>query len=325
MNYLKLLCSWLMLFGLLSINESYGQELEFKPGVGTNLNSEIRLQIDNDRFYFSKTDQYYTSGIHLSYRQRITDSLEDKKLLNSLFPKEKSVFWGIQAAQRIYTPKDISEQFLENFDRPYAGWLFLKGSVDLLYNNKSSHSISLDLGVTGPKSGAEGFQNWWHNKTNITMPEGWENQISESPSINLTYNFKQALVLTNSFEIESSSEYSIGTLFHHLQQDFNFKLGHLGSYGQSSFLNYSDGHLELYAFVSPGLRRVFYNGLIQGNWIGEESPHTMIKEPWVFQLEYGVFLGFQRVGLSYAVNRMGKETNIASDHTFARIKCSVKF
>ena len=70
--------------------------------------------------------------------------------------------FGISLNQKIYTPEDIKETKLITDDRPYAGWLYVGLSAN--YKTESrSHTLELDLGVIGPDSLGEEFQNNFDN------------------------------------------------------------------------------------------------------------------------------------------------------------------
>ena len=82
---------------------------------------------------------------------------------------------------------------------------------------------------------------------------------------------------------------------------------------------------EIYLLFGGAFEYVNHNGLIEGNWIGNESPHTMERAPWVFHGEYGIELSTWIVSAGFIYKTLSKEVRNGSRHRYASIKLGFRF
>lgn len=144
------------------------------------------IYLEND--YFAGTDQGYTGGLEMTWSTPFKLNRSDYHLPEWTYPiigclpfindplKESAV--SVSIGQIVYTPEDIETNELIRDDRPYAGINYF--TVGL--HGKTGHqkySLELDLGIIGPHSYAEDFQNWGHEVTGSDRPKGWDNQLED--------------------------------------------------------------------------------------------------------------------------------------------------
>ena len=105
----------------------------------------IELRHDNDFLLF--TDRYYTTGNFIGWHTVLPSGND---------PTERKQY-NLFIVQQLYTPADILETDLSQFDRPYAGFLGLSNGLTIT-NHRRLMDFKLLLGVTGPYSGGAGIQ-----------------------------------------------------------------------------------------------------------------------------------------------------------------------
>lgn len=129
-----------------------------------SLDGIFEVVLENDAT--QDTDRYYSNALHLAYGRFLSD---DVFLLGRL-------------GHEIYTPR-----FLRPFgplpgDRPYAGWLFVQGELQLREPH-AAHGFAARVGVVGPASGAEVFQTWAHRMFAVRRPQGWGSQLENQATV----------------------------------------------------------------------------------------------------------------------------------------------
>ncbi|MEI8396955.1 MAG: lipid A deacylase LpxR family protein [Rhodospirillaceae bacterium] len=143
---------------------------------------------DNDMF--SGTDRYYTNGMQAYYVTAPSEPTVRNRLAPVLSVPEGCVSerYGFALGQKMFTPGDISRPIPSLDDRPYAGWLF--GRVSLQSEApKVVEQFALDLGVVGPASGAAETQQFVHKRVpGAIYPRGWAYQLQNEPGVVLSYD-----------------------------------------------------------------------------------------------------------------------------------------
>lgn len=142
--------------------------------------------LEND--YVAGTDQGYTGGLQMTWSTPFILNRSDYHLPEWSDPvirflpfindpdMENAVSFSI--GQIVYTPEDIQKEELIEDDRPYAGINYFTLGI----HSKTVHqkySLELDLGIIGPHSYAEEFQNWGHKVTGSEKANGWDNQLED--------------------------------------------------------------------------------------------------------------------------------------------------
>ncbi len=152
----------------------------------------ISLFIEND-FRFS--DRYYTNGLKLAYTGYGDDFLVSKLQFAALrlFIDGRQAHQTVCLGQNMYVPGEISNPNPPEWDRPYAGWLYVGAGAHLVDKNRLD-SLSVNLGVVGPISLAEDAQKLYHSIIGADWPMGWHDQIKNEPGIEIGYNHAERFV-----------------------------------------------------------------------------------------------------------------------------------
>nr|BFD59588.1 lipid A deacylase LpxR family protein [Bdellovibrio sp. CKG001] len=159
----------------------------------------VSLENDTRRLGGPNSDNGYTNGFRFSYLYAEDTVPSWVPFLTNWTPQLQEEFknsttnFGISLNQKIYTPEDIKETKLITDDRPYAGWLYVGLSANFKTESRS-HTLELDLGVIGPDSLGEEFQNNFHDFIDVDRAYGWKNQLNTEPTVQLSYFQKNRFV-----------------------------------------------------------------------------------------------------------------------------------
>lgn len=248
--------------------------------------NKLEFRIENDVLV---SDGYYTSGLNIKY------SYISKKDING----DKN-YWNIVIGQKIFTPEDITLDLdrINEYERPYAGWIYLGLEKEYIYNTKSKFTYSFLLGLTGKNARAKETQTWVHKITSSEPPQGWSSQIEEIIGIqfNMAYTFKnieKEKINNKKFTGEFTWAYEIGNIFINFMIAEKFKL------------NYFKDELEesdFYLFIKPSLKLNFYDATIQGAMFNDNSILTKDIEPLIGKIELGLSKTIDKFKINYSVN-----------------------
>jgi hypothetical protein len=299
---------------------AHGQEDLSSPTDRPQRRVDLKIYLENDSPGFKpndSTDRQYTNGDGLSI---------------SFQPKPAWAL-GLTAGQLMFTPDNIHARNLQNDDRPYAGYLY--GGLFLQHQSASADvpsldHLQLDLGMVGPSSLAEDAQKTTHDLTDADEPRGWDNQLRDEFTAQLTLRKSWRFDLVKpwppegvlfeltpdappptNFGVQVIPEVGLaaGNVFRHLEgqavlragwnlpDDFGpGRLTHLGSFaGQVQRSGRlpgagAGGAWSFYGFGRVGGKLVEHNLLIEGN-TWRDSHHVDV-EPWVGELELGLVLAY---------------------------------
>ena len=144
------------------------------------------IYIEND--YFAGTDYGYTGGQQMTWSTQFKLNRTDYHLpawsdpvirrLPFINDPEKENAVSFSVGQLVYTPEDIRKKELIKDDRPYAGISYFTIGIHSK-TDQQKYSLELGLGILGPYSYAEDFQNWGHEETGSERPNGWDNQLED--------------------------------------------------------------------------------------------------------------------------------------------------
>lgn len=241
------------------------------------LNHQVGIHHDND--FFTLTDRYYSSGLYLSYKHRL------KKGLLKKGSEQLSFRFGQQA----YTPAQTRSENIEEFDRPYAGFLGLWSNWSWGLAN-TIVDVEILTGIAGPASGAAEFQSWYHTAVAISDPPLWVNQLENSFHLNLYARYTLEWHLSDnpfSVIIASRPQLALGSRDIYVQPEVMAYFGRR-AFGAVSIANdrLTNGTKELYVAIGGAYRFVGYNGLIEGNGFGDSSSFTTEVENSLFILKF---------------------------------------
>lgn len=284
----------------------------------------ISLSIEND-VLGGGTDQYYTSGVRLTWFNVSTPVPRGiDKLAESIptFDLNESTSTYFSLGQNLYTPKNIEVTANQDEDRPWAGFLY--GSVGLAtLQNNHIDELEVTLGVVGPEALGEQTQKLVHTHlTDSPTPQGWKNQL----------DFEPGLILSAGRRWPRFYHEEFAGLRLNVEPNVNLSLGNVYTYagtGLAVSLSPDDGALRdkpprvrpsvpgsgYFETPESGFGWVMFAGIdgravardifLDGNTF--KDSHSVDKEHFVADATAGVSFTYDRYSLSYSINARTKE------------------
>lgn len=285
--------------------------------IAQNANEQIELIIENDKLVL--TDKYYTSGLFLTYKKDLQSDFILKKREDNVL--QVNVTLGNEA----YTPTNLISNNPSDFDRPYAGWLFLKTKIGSITDYKALF-VTLETGITGEEALSGKLQNVIHDVLNIDEVV-WIQEIEFKFLINL----KAKYILTKHINKHHAFHYtiapSLGTKDIFIENSIGYYFGDFNSLKNSSRLGVINktGEKEFYGFVDFGYKYVAHNTLIQGGLKYNDALFTTNRTPNVFKFSTGAVLYANRNTFKFIFNLNTKETPKSTKHSYGTISFSHDF
>ena len=282
----------------------------------------ITVRGENDSF--AKTDRNYTHGIIVTaeshrivepesecfpwpirWEARLFDALTPDSMMQENPDDEKSIVFKF--GQSIYTPKNYWEHEVIQDDRPYAG--LLQAGSSLHRRSRESETLEsleakeVSVGVIGPLSFAEEFQQGVHSIFGDVQFEGWDNQLKNEPAFQIAYDKKYkdyqgkgrvqpgfAADWIRSYgiragNIETSANFSLeGRIGFDIPNDFGSFTIRPGTDSRppdvaSNSLENSPAKFGYHAFTILDVKYVAYNFSVDGNLF--HHSHHVTRQPWV--------------------------------------------
>ncbi len=301
--------------------------LTFEIAFGQNkiLTRELQVENDNDAYTLNLSrDQYYSNGVAIRYR-RLLDSTRNKQGV-------AKVIRSYDINHRIYSPKHLFWENVEDMDRPYAGQITLSASNQYYLEKEAFIKAKLEIGWMGPSLRTGDLQYQWHKTFGMQLPLGWDYEINDAPILNTYWTYAQKIANSETLDLITESNIALGTSFTHARQELMIRFGtfkplqHSTQYnGVLGIENKGPGNHEFYFFLSPGFEYVVYNATIEGNLVGKESIYTETQEPWIFQMRAGVMASWTKFDFALLYYRRTKETTEATFHKFVGIRMNQRF
>ena len=249
-------------------------------------------------------DRHYTNGMAASFAFQPQWA---RQLADSLGGDNGAA--GLIAGQLMFTPQDIEDPDPIPGDQPYAGYLFLGGYWQRQEGDILDH-LQLDLGFVGPESGAEDVQERFHNLIDADDPRGWEHQLDDEFTGQLTFRRKWLVDLPHDrprpeggfhAQLIPQAGLSIGSIWRQLEAGATLRAGWNlpDDFGPGRLLDPASatgsgklpGPLSFYLFARAGGRLVEHNIFLDGN--NFRSSPGVDSEPLVGELQGGAALGWQ--------------------------------
>lgn len=271
-------------------------------------NSLLEVKLSNDKFVFQ--DKYYTNGIHITYRKNLDEDFVFKTKDN------QRLQLNLQLGQETYTPSNLWSFDTNDFDRPYAGWLFINAEISKITSN-SALFIALETGVTGKASFAGKLQKAFHKALNIMQPT-WQDEISDKWLVNLKAK-KVFDIKSNSWSsFQNHTSASLGSKDTFIENKVMLFLGKFNKLQDSYRLNAFniESEKEYFGFLGLGYRYVWLNTLIQGSPFNDNDIFTSIAEPHILYTQIGGVLKAKQKIFKLEFNYNSKETPLATSHIF---------
>ncbi|MFT3781951.1 MAG: lipid A deacylase LpxR family protein [Nibricoccus sp.] len=311
----------------------------------------MTLYFEND--VFSGTDQHYTNGVKLSWLSAdLTSWAQEgwRKTFVGLLPfvnrpgTQKN--FGLAVGQNMYTPQNISTPTPDPLDRPYAGWAY----IEIAFVSKTlttSDTVSIQAGIVGPHSQAEGTQRLVHEWIGSPRPRGWGQQLHDEAGVNLIYErrwrfYGRALSNTLGVDLIPHAGLSLGNVQTYanlggtfrfginLPSDFGVQLARAGSVGGAPTDDLDprvamSRNFSLFVFAAADGRAVGRDIFLDGNTF-RDSP-SVKKERFVADLSAGAGLiaGAWQVTFSVVRRTREFETQVEDYNDFGSVTLSRAF
>lgn len=260
--------------------------------------SSITLHHDND--FFLLTDRHYSFGLDLTYRHLLRDGRQG-------FRRQYALALGLKA----FTPRDIESIDPADFDRPYAGTAGLK----LGYGEARAMllwQVETRFGLAGRRSGAGGFQRWYHNNVvryqaptwSAELPDAWywgvQGRILREWRV-VGGDFAIEFVPEGQLALGNWDQYAEGGLLFHFgrkeQAESSLAYNRLGSLKREVFFS-----------LTYHLRSVWRDGSLEGAARGPASPLYVDSKPWLhrfgFQFVHRYRRNHYRIALTFETARV---------------------
>jgi len=274
-------------------------------------NKQASLFLENDFFSthlgLGDSDRWYTNGVKLTYSyDQDTAALPTVTMRNAVERLAKAVHiddfcqarYGVAFGQLMFTPSNTLTPLPQPNDRYYGGWLYMGGVIQE-HSAAKTVTAELDVGVTGPLSGAEWAQNLVHRMFNYQRSQGWNNQIKNEPGIQFNYNSISKLQGNDYFDASGYWGAVVGTIFDNAKVGMILRLGELSDSVPASVIESPviGGDLQKHGwyFLARGeVEGVLHNTFIDGSLFRSDPfANNTERKPVVGQ----VTLGFVKEGL----------------------------
>lgn len=310
-----LVLTLLISFCLGSFAQSYKNEFGFKS--------------DNDAYLFYGQDRYYTNGLFIYFR-RATDQ-------QKLSEKLEKLTYEISAGQKMYNPLSGYRPDPATQDRPFAAYLYAGGNVNLFYKNERVLKAGVEVGTVGPDALGEDAQELLHKIVGFYEIDGWQYQIRNEMSVNLSAQYTQLLHRSEDRHTDFSFEgyANAGTTFSGAGAGVLFRAGKINQLFNSAYTNSvisNNGKTEklvkneLFFYAKPQLNFVAYDATVQGNMFNDDSPVTFGVKRFVFAQQLGFNYSTPRFTFDFGLLFKSKEIkSSAKAHQYGTISMYYRF
>lgn len=308
----KLCCFFAIIAILFSLNTSLNAQTTTLVGY----NEQLELRHDND--FFMLTDHYYSSGLFLTYR---------KFLSKGIFKDNKEQI-DFTIGQEVYTPSQTQSTNSAGFDRPYAGFTGLRTSWSTSTKNQLIKASVL-VGIAGLNSGAGGFQRWYHQAIAISDSPLWIDEVNDSFHVNAYFSYvKEWKIIPNPFGIRFAVKpnLALGSRDIYIEPETIIYFGRRNEIGKSiAFDRLSSSDREIYFALRASYRSVLYNGLIEGNLFGDNSPILRESSNSIWRFGFDFYHRFERNDYKVGLRFNSKENELAKKHKYVMLSYGLSF
>lgn len=303
--------------------------LSASTAMAQNFKNEFGFKSDNDSYLAQGSDRYYTNGLFINFRRAMNQATLKEGL-------EKKTY-EISAGQKMYNPISGYAPDPDKQDRPFAGYLYAGGALSWFHSNESILKTSIEIGTTGPASLAEDGQELLHNTVGFYELDGWQYQIKNELSVNLSAQYTRLLTRSSNNATDFSFEgyANLGTTFSGAGAGILFRAGGLNQLFNSGYTNAIIGNnpktkalvkREIFFYAKPQLNFVGYDATVQGSMFNDKSPVTFGVKPIVFAQQIGFNYSSQRFTFDFGMIFKTKEIkSTAKAHQYGSISMYYRF
>lgn len=293
-------------------NKEYAQSKETKEP--TKL---FRVYEDDDFFNITGNgkDDSYSNGTRLDFFYQKKN--KNRFFLDRWMPKagdsSNNVYgWGLM--QLMVTPSDITISQYQPHDYLYSGALFATHTL-YSFNPEKKYSFQTEIlaGVRGPASFAEQVQTGFHGLINYQKPKGWDNQLRNTPLLNINFTAeKQFFTVGNFMEVNGGTHIAAGSAadavfvyplirIGKMSPYFNGYLNQFGAFER----NGKREKTQYYFIFNPMASYAAYDAMIQGKRENEDDipqgfkrDETDIKH-FITDIRLGAVIAHGNLSVSY--------------------------
>lgn len=261
---------------------------------------EFGIQTDNDSYLAQKSDRYYTDGLFFFFNHALEIKNTDMSAL-------QNKVLGFELGQKIFNPQGGNILGPQYIDRPFAGYLYVGSTLNLLFKDESNIKLGAQLGVVGPASFAKQTQTFVHKTFNFYTPAGWQYQIHNDLELNLLAQYNKLLFRFTGVDMSLTSYVNLGTGFSGAGTGPLFRFGLFNQLfnsasTQSTVSVGTQAPLtkhELFLHYKPAANYVAYDATIQGSMFQQ---HNQITTDEIVGIPQHFILS-NEVGVTYTSNR----------------------
>ncbi len=298
------------------------------PSFAQGFKNEFGFKSDNDAYLFYGQDRYYTNGLFIYFRHA-TDQQKLQKL--------EKLTYEISVGQKMYNPVSGYRPDPSTQDRPFAGYLYAGANVSVFSKKERILKAGLEAGTIGPDALGEDAQKLLHDIVGFYTIDGWQYQIKNELTLNLSAQYTQLLHRTAKKDVDFSFEgyANVGSTFSGAGAGVLFRAGSLNQLFNSAITNSLISHnakdeklvkKEIFFYAKPQLNFVAYDATIQGSLFNNDSPVTFGKKSLVFAQMLGFNYSTPRFTLDYSLIFKSKEVqSLAKPHQYGSIAMFYRF
>jgi hypothetical protein len=255
--------------------------------------NEIGIQSDNDSYLAQGSDKYYTNGIFLYFRHALTIKNQDTAKL-------KNKILGFEAGQKMFNPQGGNIPSPKYIDRPFAAYLYIGSTLNLLYSNESNLKLNAQVGVVGPGAKGKQAQELIHRTFGFYPPTGWQYQVTDGAELNLSAEYNKLLTRAKGIDLSFDSYGNLGNGFSGAGGGLMLRAGNFNQLFNSASTQSTASRLnsntllhkhEFFAYYKPVLNYVAYDATIQGSLFKKHEPAseevTLNREPFILSNQIG--------------------------------------
>jgi lipid A 3-O-deacylase len=298
-------------------------------GFAQEHKSEFGFKSDNDAYLFYGQDRYYTNGLFLYFRHATDQQKIGEKL--------EKITYEITAGQKMYNPISGYRPDPATQDRPFAGYLYGGGNVNLFYKNERVLKAGLELGTVGPDALGEDAQKLLHDIVGFYTIDGWLYQIKNELALNLSAQYTQLLHRSAKKDVDFSFEgyANVGTTISGAGAGILFRAGSINQLFNSAATNSVISNNsktaklvknEIFFYAKPQLNFIAYDATIEGSMFNNDSPVTFGAKKLVFAQQIGFNYSTPRFTFDYSLIFKSKEVkSLAKAHQYGAISAFYRF
>lgn len=304
--------------------ELFAQSGEVAHSKGSESSvTQLILNWDNDCFVY--TDYYYTNGLSIEvYSKLLKLPVLNPHLLGN---KPSTSNYSISFRQNIYTPRNLYEEGIHRYDRPYASYLLGEYKRET-ESSKLKVSKSISLGVMGNISGGSKTQSVIHEAMEFPVPVGWKYEMNNAPIFNFNYQLDHILIQNPYLLTYYSLIGRVGNLYTDGAIGISSKIGLLNStFNQTDYLK--KGKLEFFLFASLKGRLSIHDATLQGVMLvkepGEHYLSISEKYPFVGSVKYGAVASFKFLSVKASIQHISPEFKGGTSHAWGALTFLFRF